>query len=118
MRFRAAIILTLIAAGYSLLVLVLSASRLAAAGETAWLAVKLFNRRLFSVMLTTALIVAVNAVLTAPLALAAGGSLEATFKQSIYSYAAWQLWFAFSSSILWPWAVMPFCHLVWQEVGN
>lgn len=107
---------TALGAGYSVVVLVLSAATLSRAGETAWSAVKLSLRHAITILLATCMVLAVNTLVTSPQTVVTGGSVEDLFRQNIYGYIAWQVWFSFSSSILLPWSIIPFCDLLRGEI--
>lgn len=107
--------LSAVTTSYSMIILVLSAHPSAAAGETAWSAVRLVTKSATPLLLLGLFVLAVNAVVSTPNVVWSGGALTEMLSQNIYVSIAWQVWFALSSSVLWPWSVMPYCQFLKAE---
>ncbi len=109
------ILIAAVITGYSFVVLALSARRLNAAGESAWLSAKLFYREALLLTILSAVILAANTLISTPFALFSVGSVEEMLNQNLYCYIGWQAWFALSSSVLWPWSVIVICDPLRKE---
>lgn len=107
-----------VSTSYSMILLVLSSVTVAAAGETAWSAVVTMANRLIPLLLLGLFVLGFNVLVSTPQIIWAGGALLESLDQNVYALIAWQVWFALSSCVLWPWSVLPYCQFLKVERGG
>jgi hypothetical protein len=110
--------LSAVSTSYSILLLVLSSVSLTRAGETAWSAVVTMAKRVIPLFLLGLFVLGFNALVSTPQIIWAGGALLESLDQNVYAMIAWQVWFALSSSVLWPWSVLPYCQFLKEMRGG
>lgn len=109
---------TVLLTGLTFTVVVLSSHTLSAAAKTAKAAVELFRHHSLSILVLALVVICINVAISAPQMLLPGASMLPTGGQDIISYVIWQIWFALSTSVLWPWSVSPFCRLLETDIGQ
>jgi len=107
-----------LAMAYTFAVLIASSVSTAGPGATAWHGAQLSIRRWCPVVVVTAAVLGLNALLLLPASPGQGSSVESMLKQDMTAYVAGQLWFGIISAVAWPLSLMPFCDILREDLEH